>query len=585
MENLSRRSFIRGTGLVAAGVAASGLAACSTDAPTAGDTSDKSWQPATWDQEVDVVIVGYGGAGATAAIACAKEGVSFVVLEKSSERDGGSTGCSGGHIHTCIDVDLDEWVKTFLHGGFGSCDEATAKVALAHANETRAWLDETGYMIVWAEEGGDGHKRPVAYRGGYVTGYDGIVGKDLFEMIDDLASRTYDIDDSQVLLSHRAIKLVQRPSDGTICGVIADNNGTEKSFLARRGVILACGGYENNPWLQFNYNSPGVRVFPWGTPNNTGDGIMMAGAVGAEIWHTHALEHAAWCYQLPSQEANCSISTDATDGIVPYNYIVVNPDGKRFTKEDKTGAHDMDPQSAFDFDSKTCDYNNLPMFLVFDQTFFDEHNPLWDGSGRAGIINTYAGVWNFRHPDNPLLEWKSNDDAVAKGWMFKGETIAELAAAIKGQRPCDYASELLGYASQYIIPEEVDGIPAEALQGTIETWNQYCAAGADPDFGRDPKHMLPIETGPYYAIQLGFSSINTQGGPRRDGDCQTLATSKVTWTDGKLSSTPGDPIPHLYNAGECGSYNGYVYCYGNIFEALVTGRVAAYKAMENEPWS
>ena len=265
-----------------------------------------------------------------------------------------------------------------------------------------------------------------------MTGRDGVTGMYLFEEIDEAATAL----GADVRLSTRATRLVQNPLTREVVGVLAtDADGNELAFKAKKAVILACGGYENNPTIQSHYNNPGVRVFPWGTPNNTGDGFPMVQAAGADIWHMHALEHAALCYMLPSIEADCSISTDATDGITPYNYVIVDYNGERFMKEDKTGAHDMDAKPGFDFNSKTCDYKHLPMFLLFDQTMFDAQNPLWHGTGRAGIINTYAGVWNFHHPDNLLLEWKDNDQAMEKGWLFKGETIEELAAAIKGERP------------------------------------------------------------------------------------------------------------------------------------------------------
>jgi hypothetical protein len=199
------------------------------------------------------------------------------------------------------------------------------------------------------------------------------------------------------------------------------------------------------------------------------------------------------------------------------------------------------------------------MFLIFDQTMYDAQNPLWHGTGRAGIINTYAGVWNFHHPDDLLLEWTSNEQAIERGWIFKGDTLEELAANIKGASPCGDERET------------IDGIDAEALRQTVDTWNAYCEAGEDPDYARDPSHMLPLDNPPYYAIELGFSSINTQGGPVRDENCRTI-------------DPYGDPIPRLYNAGEFGSYNAFVYDIGNILEALTTGRVSGQHAAGLEPW-
>ena len=550
MSNVTRRDLIK-----TAGIATAGAAVAATGTALADEAA--SWMPETWTDEADLIVVGYGGAGAMATIAGLYEGASVITLEKSMERDGGSTAASGGHIHTCVAADIDEWWETYEHGAFGAgASEEVFKGYAEHVNETPDWMEKYGISINWLDEGNDGHKRPEEYMGGYIMGRDGVTGMYLFEAIDEVAMAM----GADVRLGNRATRLIQNPLTREIIGVTAaDAEGNELNYKAKKGVILACGGYENNPWIQYNYNNPGVRVFPWGTPNNTGDGFPMAQAVGADIWHMHALEHAALCYMLPSIEADCSISTDATDGITPYNYIIVNYEGKRFMKEDKTGAHDMDAKPGFDFNSKSCDYRNLPMFLVFDQTMYDAQNPLWHGTGRAGIINTYAGVWNFHHPDNKLLTWDNNEEAIERGWIFKGETLEELAAAIHAERPCHTASE------------EIDGIDAENLVATVARYNELCAAGEDPDQSRDPSHMLPLDNPPYYAIELGFSSINTQGGPVRNENCQTMDPF-------------GSPIPRLYNAGEFGSYNAFVYAVGNILEALVTGRVAARHAVSLEAW-
>ncbi len=429
------------------------------------------------------------------------------------------------------------------------------KEFLQKTQQLPAWCEQYGINIDWVDESNDGHKRPKEYQGGYVSGRDGIVGMYLFEELDEVAE-DYGVD---VRLSNRATRLIQNPHTKEICGVVAEGpDGQELTYKANKAVLLCCGGYENNPWIQYNYNNPGVRVFGWGTPNNEGDGFAMAQSVGADLWHMHGLEWAALCYKLPSEEANCSISTDATDGITPYNYLIVDYNGKRFMKEDRTGAHDMEHQFGLDFDAKACDYRHLPFFLVFDQEFFDA-KPLWDGSGRAGIINTYAGVYNYHHPEEPWLEWGSNEAAIEKGWIFKGDTLEELAANIKAERPCRTADEA------------IDGIDGAALAATVAQYNEYAAAGDDPEFSRDAKHMLPLGDGPYYAIELGFSSINTQGGPVRNQNCQTMSPAY-------------EPIPRLYNCGEFGSFNGFVYCLGNIFEALSSGMIAAQHAMTLEPW-
>ena len=118
--------------------------------------------------------------------------------------------------------------------------------------------------------------------------------------------------------------------------------------------------------------------------------------------------------------------------------------------------------------------------------------------------------------------------------------------------------------------EQVEGIDAAALAATVAAFNEGCETGEDP-FGRDPQKSEPLANPPFYAIEMSFPTINTQGGPERNGRCETIGVD-------------GQPIPHLYNAGELGSFNGLAYTVGNILEALTTGRIAATSALENEPW-
>ena len=536
-----------------AGAAAAGTAMAAVSMATATEVPSSN-VPSQWDDEADVVIVGYGGAGATASIAVCEAGDSVIVLEKAPEDFGGNTGTSSGAAHTAAFADPDEWISIVKHGCYGTVTDEFVEAVIPQALATPDWLDSVGVHMNWVEtdEGVTDPTRPSWYKKGFVSGRDGAEGRYLFEELNEVA-RSWGAD---VRLGTPAKRLVQDPQTKEILGVIAENaDGDSLAFKARKAVILACGGYENNPWMQGQFNNPGIRLFPWGTPYNTGDGFELVSTLGAQLWHMHGLEFSAINFKVPSLEANCSISTNASDGIQPYNHIFVNQDGLRFMNETKSMNHDIEPKPSLDFDASTSEYKNLPFYMVFDQTMFDAA-PLWIGSGRTGIVNTYAGVYNATHDDS-ICDWGGdNTKALENGWIFKGETLEELAAAMKGTRPCG---------------DEVVGVDAENLQATIEAFNQQCADGNDDEFGRAAAKCAPLDNPPYYAIELGFSCINTQGGPRRDEHCRTM-------------NYANEPIARLYNIGEFGSINGYVYVCGNIFEALWTGRIAGQHAVTLEPW-
>ena len=134
---------------------------------------------------------------------------------------------------------------------------------------------------------------------------------------------------------------------------------------------------------------------------------------------------------------------------------------------------------------------------------------------------------------------------LAKGWIKKAETIPKLAKCI--------------------------GINPMALSETIRRWNKMATAGKDEEFGR--KLMLTaLDNGPYYAVELSPSMLNTQGGPRRNERGQILRPDRT-------------PIPRLYSAGELGSiYSNLYQGTGNIGECLVFGRISARNAVAETAW-
>ena len=134
---------------------------------------------------------------------------------------------------------------------------------------------------------------------------------------------------------------------------------------------------------------------------------------------------------------------------------------------------------------------------------------------------------------------------MAKGWIKKAEMIEGLA--------------------------EIIGLDPAVLAETIRRWNAGCAADKDAEYGRSMM-LNPIENGPFYAIEMSPSMLNTQGGPRRNEKAQIVRPG-------------GAPIPRLCSAGELGSIYSYLYQgTGNIGECLAFGRIAARNAVAEAVW-
>ena len=122
-----------------------------------------------------------------------------------------------------------------------------------------------------------------------------------------------------------------------------------------------------------------------------------------------------------------------------------------------------------------------------------------------------------------------------------------------------------------VLAAEVIGLDPSALVNTVGRWNRACDAKHDADFGRTLMRA-PIVQGPFYAVELSPSMLNTQGGPRRN-------------EKGQIVRPDGTPIARLYSAGELGSIYGYLYQgTGNIGECLAFGRVSGRNAAAETPW-
>jgi succinate dehydrogenase/fumarate reductase flavoprotein subunit len=214
----------------------------------------------------------------------------------------------------------------------------------------------------------------------------------------------------------------------------------------------------------------------------------------------------------------------------PGGMIVVGPNGKRFADEKyKTSHGKVNIAGRWTPLSTPC-----PMFMIFDHTLFSS-GPLYEKEPRSG--------WT------PLVErydWsEGNGKELAKGWIKQAATVPALAQAL--------------------------GLPPTVLEETVTRWNAHCQAGTDADFGRS-KMLCPIQTAPFYAVELSPSMLNTQGGPRRNARAQVVRPD-------------GSPIPRLYSAGELGSIYSYLYQgTGNIGECLGFGRIAGRNAAAEQPW-
>ncbi len=281
--------------------------------------------------------------------------------------------------------------------------------------------------------------------------------------------------------------------DGRVVGLKAMQGDIEITVSAKRGVILASGGFEWNQKLTAQFLG-GQVTHPNSPPTNQGDGLKMAMAVGADLAN---MSEAWWCPSvvIPGEEYDGRplYRGDFATRSMPHS-ILVNRKGRRFVNEAHNYNDMMKP--FFHFDEVAYERPNLPAFLILDSNYVAKY----------ALLTSLPGM---KIPD----------------WIPRADSLDALATQI--------------------------GVDAAGLAATVARFNQFAERGIDEDFRRgesqydhlygDPEHkpnanLGTIAKAPFYGLQIHPGAIGTKGGPRTDEHARVLHVS-------------GAPIPGLYAAG------------------------------------
>ena len=515
---------------------AAALAAAGLDAADFTGNEDAS---AAEDRviDTDIVIVGAGGAGMTAAIAAANEGRDVVIVESQAMVGGNSVRATGGMnaaktpaqdenefneaagVEKTLETAASEWADNeaitalantvaeqwaayqanpegyfdsvelmeldTLIGGHGINDPALVEALCSNSADAIDWLAEQGIELTSVSSfGGASVKRihrPVDSEGKTIS-----VGS---YMIPLLQSKCEELG-VEILLNTTANKILT-DADGAAVGIEAtDKNGAAVTVNAK-AVILATGGFGANLDMVVEYKPDLAGFMTTNAPGAQGQGIDMAVAIGAGTVDMDQIQiH-------PTVEANTAALI--TEGLRGDGAILVNAEGNRFT--DEVGTRDV--VSAAEI-AQTGSYS----WLVIDQAMVDA----------SSVIQGY----------------------IKNGYTVSGETYEELAEAM--------------------------GVDAAAFAATMEKWNAAVAAGVDEEFGRT-SFANPLDTAPYYAIKVTAGIHHTMGGLTINPQTQVLAGD-------------GTVIDGLYAAGEVtGGVHGGNRLGGNaVADFVVFGRIAGEQA-------
>ncbi|WP_428844596.1 FAD-binding protein [Mycolicibacterium hodleri] len=476
-----------------------------------------------WDEFVDVVVVGSGG-GIAGAYTAAREGLSVALLE-GSDKFGGTTAFSGGGgmWFPCNPVlrragadDTIEEALTYFHAVVG--DRTPRELQDAYVRGGARLIE---YLEQDQEEGAFAFKVLPwpdyfgAAPGARPDGMRHIVARALpADALGPYADRVRGPLDNErlgapapeLLTGGRALigrflaALNRFPAaavhldspltdlvvqGGSVTGVVVQRHGERVRIGARRGVLLAAGGFEQNANMRKAFGVPGRVEDTMGAPGNDGAAHRAAIRIGAA---TDLMDQAWWSPGLTHPDGRSTFSLWFTGG------IFVDSDGRRFVNE--SGPYDRLGRTVVDqIDSGAI---KLPFWMIYD-----------DREGEIPPVKStsVSMVAAERYRDAGL--WRSAD------------TLAELAAII--------------------------GVPPAHLVATVTRFNELATGGVDRDFGRGDEAydrtftggaspLVPIDQPPYHAAAFGLSDLGTKGGLRTD-------------TDARVLDAEGRPIPGLYAAG------------------------------------
>ena len=489
--------------------------------------------------DADVVVVGAGGAGMTAAITAAAEGKSVVILESQSMVGGNSVRATGGMnagktvyqdenefgesagvektLKTAAEKYADNETITALAktvseqwaayqanptgyfdsvelmeldtmiGGKGINDPELVETLCANSADAIDWLDEHGITLHNVSSfGGASVKRihrPVNAEGKTVS-----VGSYMIPLLQENCEKA----GVKMMLDTTATEILT-DANGAAVGVKATGASGETVTVNAKAVVLASGGFGANLDMVVKYKPELKGFMTTNAPGIQGQGIEMAQAIGAATVDMDQIQiH-------PTVEANTAALI--TEGLRGDGAILINEEGQRFI--DEVGTRDV--VSAAEI-AQTGSYS----WLVVDQAMVDA----------SSVIQGY----------------------IKKGYTVTGATYEELGKAM--------------------------GVDAAAFAETMEKWNGYVEAKNDPDFGRT-SFANPLNTAPYYAVKVTAGVHHTMGGLKINANTEVL-------------NEKGEVIPGLFAAGEVtGGVHGANRLGGNaVADFTVFGRIAGAAASD-----
>ena len=370
----------------------------------------------TVEMTADVVVIGAGGAGVAAAVEACDAGAKVVLLEKMPAI-GGTTATSQGLVggyeskftkEMDVHYTFEEMYGNLMSNASYRLDPELTAVTIEKSGETIDWMADRLGMNFYDVIVGYGPLQMMHL-------VEGAGGAMKTAMETALAGSSVDL-----MLETRATEILMN-EDGSVKGVKA-TCGADTVIVYAKAVVVATGGYANNPELTARLDPEKAGTWGIGFPGATGDGIIMASNVGAALTHTGDMMCVLKDYEIMSEHNGTSATANVSSFISRNNTVLLAANGKRFVDEKDIGYMTQKLNSP-----------------VFDQMHRDGLGYVWAVSDKASL--EAKGVKRG-------LEME----------FITADTFEELA--------------------------EKMGLDVATVVETLTNYNAYCETGHDPEFGR-----------------------------------------------------------------------------------------------------
>ncbi|MER5439505.1 FAD-dependent oxidoreductase [Streptomyces sp. NPDC002790] len=465
-----------------------------------------------WDETVDVLVVGSGGAALTGAYSAAARGLDTLVVEKT-EYFGGTTAYAGACLWLPGNQaqaragleDSADLARTYFRSLVGdSTPHEMQDAYLDGAGPTVEFLERSELLRFEHRKFPDYYPGPGRFdagRGVFPVPMERPAGEQpLLDAVrpparcERLGAPAPEgaLTDGRALIGRLLLALDQaggrarsrtaftglvQGEDGRVVGAeVRDAQGSTARIRARRGVLLGAGGYERDAELRRAFdNGPGADWTMGPAGGGTGDALRAAQGLGAA---TSLLDESWWCPSVLFPDGSAAFALGFRGG------VFVDAEGRRFANE-------------------CLSYDRMGRAMIAARAGDAPERPVW-------------WVWDARHGEEPpgiVLVPVDRESFEAAGVWRSADSVEALAEAI--------------------------GVPAEGLAATVAAFNKYAGNGHDPEFGRgdDPYDrffagageqgapnpcLLPLSSGSFHAVRIVLGDLGTKGGVRTDTDASVL---------------------------------------------------------------